>query len=332
MKYSVIIPAYNAEKTLRRCLDSIVCQLPADVELLLINDGSDDGTDKLCDEYASRYPNIRLFSKSNGGVSSARNIGLENAVGDYILFIDADDAVCTGYFSVLDEALRDSPDMLLFKKQPIDRKIQCVDDCGSIMRCSDAQHSSRFLSKYMRRQALNLITTKAFRRELIEEHHLRFDERLDIGEDKVFAFAFAIFSKRIDSITAPLYCLSEDDPSSLSRKKRDTLCESILLEHRLMDNILKNSDISNDCKKYYQNALNYSFYRSAYTAVGELQKYDLSGKERRIKAKDILTAFSRETEFRAKELSCRCIAFPVNKRKAAFVDFVMRCSPKRGCP
>ena len=74
MKYSVIIPVYNAARTLRRCLDSLVDQSFDDYELLLINDGSTDGSDAICREYANVYPCIRYFAKENGGVSSARNL------------------------------------------------------------------------------------------------------------------------------------------------------------------------------------------------------------------------------------------------------------------
>lgn len=95
MKYSVIIPVYNAARTLRRCLDSLVDQSFDDYELLLINDGSTDGSDAICREYANVYPCIRYFAKENGGVSSARNLGLEQAKGEYILFVDSDDWLST---------------------------------------------------------------------------------------------------------------------------------------------------------------------------------------------------------------------------------------------
>lgn len=93
MKYSIIIPVYNAEGTLRRCLDSLVGQQFSNYELLLINDGSTDGSDAICREYASTYSCVRYFAKENGGVSSARNLGLEQAEGEYILFADSDDYV-----------------------------------------------------------------------------------------------------------------------------------------------------------------------------------------------------------------------------------------------
>ena len=92
-KISVIIPVYNAESTLRRCVDSVLAQTFTDFECLLINDGSKDKSGEICDEYAIRDSRIKVFHKENGGVSSARNVGLDNATGEWIAFVDSDDWV-----------------------------------------------------------------------------------------------------------------------------------------------------------------------------------------------------------------------------------------------
>ena len=88
---SVIVPVYNAEKWLRRCVDSILAQTFTDFELLLIDDGSTDGSPAICDEYAQRDSRIKVFYQKNSGVSAARNSGLDHARGEWILFVDADD-------------------------------------------------------------------------------------------------------------------------------------------------------------------------------------------------------------------------------------------------
>ena len=88
---SVIVPVYKAEKYLRRCIDSILAQTYTDFELLLIDDGSPDRSGEICDEYAKQDSRVRVFHKPNAGVSSARNLGLDNAKGDWITFVDADD-------------------------------------------------------------------------------------------------------------------------------------------------------------------------------------------------------------------------------------------------
>ena len=92
-KISIIVPVYNVERYLRQCIDSILAQTYTDFELLLIDDGSPDNSGNICDEYAKKDPRIRVFHKPNGGVSTARNMGIDNAKGEYISFIDADDYV-----------------------------------------------------------------------------------------------------------------------------------------------------------------------------------------------------------------------------------------------
>ncbi len=88
---SIIIPVYNVQCYLRTCLSSVIGQKFINFEVLLIDDGSLDGSGKICDEYANMYDNIRVFHKENGGVSSARNVGLSAARGKWITFVDADD-------------------------------------------------------------------------------------------------------------------------------------------------------------------------------------------------------------------------------------------------
>ena len=90
-KVSIIVPVYNVDKFLHKCVDSILAQTLTDFELLLVDDGSKDNSGLICDKYAAKDSRVRVFHKENGGVSSARNLGLENAQGDWIIFIDSDD-------------------------------------------------------------------------------------------------------------------------------------------------------------------------------------------------------------------------------------------------
>lgn len=92
-KISVIVPVYNTEKYLQRCIDSILLQSFTDFELLLIDDGSTDSSGTICDKYTEQDSRVRVFHKGNGGVSSARNMGLDNAKGEWFTFVDSDDYV-----------------------------------------------------------------------------------------------------------------------------------------------------------------------------------------------------------------------------------------------
>ena len=113
MSISVIIPCYRAAATLRRAVDSALTGAPADLEVLLVDDGSPDDTGTLCDELAAADPRVRALHRANGGAGAARNTGLDAAHGDWVLFLDADDALLPGLWAALD-ALTTDADMILF--------------------------------------------------------------------------------------------------------------------------------------------------------------------------------------------------------------------------
>ncbi len=106
-KITVIVPVYNVENYLRQCLDSIMGQTYQNFECLLINDGSPDYSADICSEYVFKDSRFRYFEKENGGVSSARNLGIEHSKGEYITFIDSDDWVDSDYLEILYNALID---------------------------------------------------------------------------------------------------------------------------------------------------------------------------------------------------------------------------------
>ena len=98
IRYSVIIPVFNAEKTLRRCVDSLLDQERDDIEIILVNDGSKDGSLDICNAYQRGHSCVRVIDKENGGVSSARNAGLDAAKGTCVVFVDSDDYVSISRF------------------------------------------------------------------------------------------------------------------------------------------------------------------------------------------------------------------------------------------
>ena len=100
-KVSVIVPIYNAEKYLSDCIDSIIAQTHKNLEIILVDDGSPDNCPAICDEYAKKDDRIKVIHKQNGGVSSARNTGLDIMTGDYVVFIDSDDIVNVHYIEYL---------------------------------------------------------------------------------------------------------------------------------------------------------------------------------------------------------------------------------------
>ncbi|MBQ0143531.1 MAG: glycosyltransferase [Prevotellaceae bacterium] len=119
MKISVIVPVYNTEEHIQICIDTILSQTYTDLELLLVDDGSTDKSGVICDEYANKDKRIRVFHKKNEGVSSARNLGIEEAVGDYLHFVDADDIVPKRAYEYLNSVIHEysHPDIICFKSK-----------------------------------------------------------------------------------------------------------------------------------------------------------------------------------------------------------------------
>lgn len=105
MRFSIIVPVYNVQDYLKKCLDSIVNQDYDDYEIVLVNDGSTDGSAKICEQYAEIYKCIKYYVKNNGGLSDARNFGIEHARGQYCVFIDSDDWIAQGCLRKIDATI-----------------------------------------------------------------------------------------------------------------------------------------------------------------------------------------------------------------------------------
>lgn len=122
-KVSIIVPVYKAEKYIKRCVDSIIAQTFSDWELLLIDDGSPDRSGEIIEDYAKADARVRVFHKENGGVSSARNLGLDNAQGEYLTFVDADDWIDADNLAVCLPVIEQNRlDVLQFPFKRIDEK------------------------------------------------------------------------------------------------------------------------------------------------------------------------------------------------------------------
>ena len=159
-KISVIVPVYKAEKYLHRCVDSILAQTFTDFELLLINDGSPDNSGVICDEYAQKDNRIRVFHKENGGVSSARNIGLDNAKGEWITFIDSDDYIEQGYFEI---PLDTTADLLIQNYESFNDENRSVIFKKSTVLKQDIQD---FINTNIHKEWLRMILSKFFKSSL----------------------------------------------------------------------------------------------------------------------------------------------------------------------
>lgn len=202
---SVIVPVYNAAKYLDACIESLLGQSFADCEFLLINDGSKDNSLEICQRYAERDARIRVFDKPNGGVSSARNAGLDDARGAWIIFVDSDDRVTSDYLNGLYTARKqvpaDSAALVISGFKAVDADtLTTITTKAYPAHIYDRENIARgFIDNQIVRSGY--IASKVYDRQLIERLNLRFDPLLSFGEDLVFMLSYLRHAQYL--ITAP---------------------------------------------------------------------------------------------------------------------------------
>lgn len=212
LQISVIVPVYNAEKYLIRCIDSILIQSFPNFELLLIDDGSKDSSGQICDEYATKDSRVRVFHKENGGVSSARNFGLDNANGNYICFIDADDWIESNYLEYILPV--DGEDMVICSFMCDSTEVFYLSD-----KVRDKFDIGRSLHVLIDHMAICAPWCKIMCRDIIEKNHIRFDVNVSAGEDVLFICDyFSTCLNKIRTISRPLYHYYISNTGSLSNK------------------------------------------------------------------------------------------------------------------
>lgn len=204
---SVIIPVYNTEKYLNQCINSVLAQTLSDIEVLLIDDGSTDGSGKICDDYARKDKRIHVIHTSNHGVSHARNRGLDQAKGEYISFTDSDDWI--------------DPDMIATLYRLMQTHHADLSTCGYII--EDENGSIIYNIKEKAIYTLNKWDTiyslfhdkhykykgnlwdKLYNRNIIDNHHLRFNEKIYYNEDRLFIFQYLSYCQSLAYTSSPYY-------------------------------------------------------------------------------------------------------------------------------
>lgn len=220
---SIIIPVYNVEPYLARCLNSVLSQSFTDFEILLIDDGSTDASGKICDEYAIRDERIRVYHKPNGGVSSARNVGLKEAKGEWIYFVDADDEVLPDGLQALVDGIRDDVDVVMGGLEKCDENgdvIYEMEKCPEFLSRKDGILINYGASKVCTGN-WGWMTIRLFRNNIIREHHLSFDSDVVYNEDELFMVRYLCScSGKTHYINTLVYRYYESASSVMESTKR----------------------------------------------------------------------------------------------------------------
>ncbi|MBQ2489344.1 MAG: glycosyltransferase [Bacteroidales bacterium] len=204
-RVSVIIPIYNTAKYLPRCIESVLCQSFDGFELLLVNDGSTDGSGDICDTYATRDSRIRVFHKENGGVSSARNLGLKEAKGEWVCFVDSDDELLPDGLQTMVDGVSSDVDLVMagyygWIEETLVMDTSCFGTDGIIDR------DKALLMMYSNSPYMGYSWGKFFNRNIIMDRCISFDEHVRIKEDTLFVTEYLCgIQKQIHYISIPVY-------------------------------------------------------------------------------------------------------------------------------
>ncbi len=244
-RVSVIVPVYQVEAYLARCLDSLLAQTFEDFELILVNDGTRDGCPEIMNAYAAKDARIRILHKENGGLSSARNAGLDVAQGEYVAFVDSDDYVAPALLEDTVRAAEQSDaDLVLFNYRlvvdgveqgpylPMDDEVISLDQMGL------ARYFYRYWMPYRHGQEA---WCRLYRRDIIEKNGLRFAPNREIfAEDTLFSAMYLMHVRKLAALSTPyVYYVQRGDSLMAMRKPR--------LAHRLMMLSIRLSEYVRTC-------------------------------------------------------------------------------------
>lgn len=213
-KVSIIVPVYKAEQYINRCIDSIVAQTFTDWELLLVDDGSPDGSGEICDGYAKKDSRIRVFHKENGGVSSARNLGLDEMQGEYVTFVDADDWIDVETLDVCIDKIKEGQlDVLQYSWKR-------VNDEGQILMKKVIKSDVLGLKDFVVNANFNVCVWGSFiKTSIIKERQILFDTKLKLAEDQVFILTALSYAQNMQSIPDTFYNYYYNSESATNNTK-----------------------------------------------------------------------------------------------------------------
>ncbi|MHB0809374.1 MAG: glycosyltransferase family 2 protein [Facklamia hominis] len=250
MKISVILAVYNEEKNIESMLINLLNQTYRNFEIIIINDGSIDNTERICKKYSIRDNRIKYFYQSNKGVAAARNLGLNYAIGTYITFLDGDDSVENNYLESLIEPFLSNFD------QQLDLVICSYFQNGKQINFSEEIRDREFVLDEMTsvKGSKGYLWNKLFRANLIKRHKITFPEEIKVTSDFPFCIEYLLHSKRIQYISKPLvhYSVNENSISNnLSSNKILTQLDSLECIISLLNEANINHTIIRKYKQLY---------------------------------------------------------------------------------
>lgn len=247
LSFSIIIPVFNVEDYLRECLDSIIEQTYKGFEVILVNDGSTDRSGIICDEYAEKYSSFLVIHNFNQGVSAARNLGIDKATGDYIMFVDSDDwlekEALEKIHKILIEYRYDILMYGLIKDSPFGSRI-ILEQRTSEKYLSNGEVTNK-IPALIKNESINS-AIKVYKGSTLKDNHIRFNTTIEIAEDHLFNIQCFLKAKSLYILNEVLYHYMIRRNTSLSRKFTDNKYKKIIMVNNKLLDLIKNEN------NYYQ--------------------------------------------------------------------------------
>lgn len=248
---SIIVPLYNASSYLHHSLDALLSQPFHDIEIILVDDGSTDESPAICDEYASKDGRIKVFHEVHSGVATSRQVGLDNAHGDYILYIDADDVVGSDMISdMYHKAVEENADMVICDYQELTHD-------GEIYRKQEptALEGATVLNDILNGKIYGALWNKMMRRDWLMKANASFPQELTMREDLIFLSQCLPYAQKIAYIAKAYYGYERRNTSALTSNYLNESPSYYNQESLWVDLILKNKSLSNSIRlqleRYY---------------------------------------------------------------------------------
>lgn len=272
-KVSIIVPVYNSENYLARCIDSILAQKFADFELILVNDGSKDNSGKICNQYAQIDSRIIVIHKENGGVSSARNKGLEIANGEWISFVDSDDTIDNSFYSSLIETNLDV-DLIICGYKEINPTSNIINNILYNIPSEQIYNKAEILkhiisSTFTNSNLTNSCCSKIYKNSIIKIYSLKFSNRKR-GEDWLFNIEYLQLINTAIYYNQPLYNYHRNAMSAMARPLTNQF--ELWVENRnIRQKLIINYNIPIELHEYnfiwVEKVINYMFEILNYNSV-----------------------------------------------------------------
>jgi Glycosyltransferases, probably involved in cell wall biogenesis len=250
LKFSIIIPVYNAENYLEQCLDGILTQIYRNIEVILVNDGSKDKSGSICDKYVEKDSRFHVVHKDNQGVSSARNTGLDMATGDYIMFVDSDDWIEKDAIEKIYKILNNYPYEILMYGIVKDglRNSRRIFKNSSSREFFTNREIIQELPMFIKSESVNS-PIKVYKKSLIKSNSIIFNTGLDIAEDCLFNIQCFLEASSLYVIDDILYHYTIRENSSLSRKFRDNKFEKLKTVNNRLLELIRGKENYNNLKE-----------------------------------------------------------------------------------